>query len=330
MQLNKSIKFFLNYFLGPVLFVVLAFSIYQQIIHQPQLEETWHNIRQSFFSGNFVYIVFAVLLIAVNWGLEAWKWMLLVNNIRPVRFLQAYKAVLSGVSFSVALPNRVGEYLGRMLYMPPGSKLKTISATIVGSMAQLIITLVTGFFGLVIIHAQLLKQYPRFFIWYYFIAYGVLFYLIVLLFLYFNVRGGVALIKRWVKARKYLYLVESLGNFNSAFLVRLLLISFVRYLVFLLQYLLIFKAFEVDVSITNLTLVMSVVFLALAVIPSVALIEIGLRGEISLKLLGIFTLNSLGVGLTTIAVWFLNLIIPALIGSLFLLNIKLTNKNVSD
>ena len=39
MQLGKNIKIFINYFLGPLLFVWLAFSIYKQILRQPQLEE---------------------------------------------------------------------------------------------------------------------------------------------------------------------------------------------------------------------------------------------------------------------------------------------------
>ena len=72
---------------------------------------------------------------------------------------------------------------------------------------------------------------------------------------------------------------------------------------------------------------MSVVFLALAVIPSIALLEVGLRGEVSLRLMGLFSMNSLGIGLTSVTIWFINLIIPAIIGTLFLLNIKLLSKN---
>jgi hypothetical protein len=72
---------------------------------------------------------------------------------------------------------------------------------------------------------------------------------------------------------------------------------------------------------------MSVVFLALAVIPSIALLEVGLRGEVSLQLVGLFSANSLGIGLTSVTIWFINLVIPALIGTLLLLNIKLLSKH---
>ena len=138
MQMNKNIKIFINYFLGPLLFAWLIYSIYRQVLKQPQLEESWFHIRQSFQSYKIVYLVLGLLLIAVNWGLEAWKWMISVRTFYPVKFLQAFKAVLSGVSFSVTMPNRVGEYLGRIVYLPEGNRLKTISVTLVGSFAQLL------------------------------------------------------------------------------------------------------------------------------------------------------------------------------------------------
>jgi hypothetical protein len=68
---------------------------------------------------------------------------------------------------------------------------------------------------------------------------------------------------------------------------------------------------------------MSLVFLALAVIPSITLVELGIRGEISLHLIGIFAGNNLGILLTSVSVWFINLIMPALAGSLLILSIKI-------
>ena len=133
MQMNKNIKIFINYFLGPLLFAWLSYSIYRQIVKQPQLEESWFSIRQSFQSYKINYLIGAILLITVNWGLEAWKWMISVRTFYPIKFMQAYKAVLSGVSFSVTMPNRIGEYLGRIVYLPEGNRLKTISVTLVGS-----------------------------------------------------------------------------------------------------------------------------------------------------------------------------------------------------
>jgi hypothetical protein len=290
---------------------------------------SWEQIKASVASVKIVYLLFTTALIFVNWGLEAWKWKLLVSTVRPIKFLHAYEAVLSGVAFSVSLPNRIGEYIGRMFYQPEGSRLKTISLAIVGSIAQLLVTLCCGILGLVILKNSLLQAYPQAVIWYQFLLYGLVFATALLAFIYYKVSAVVALFSRWLSVHRYLYLVESLHKFNGSFLSKILLVSSLRYGVFLLQYILLFSLFEVSITPGAAVSAMSVVFLALAVIPSIALVEVGLRGEVSLRLVGLFSVNSLGIGLTSVTIWFMNLILPALAGTLLLLNVKLLSKNES-
>jgi len=327
--MNKNIKIFINYFLGPLLFVWLTYSIYRQIVKQPQLEESWFSIRQSFQSYKIIYLVVALVLIVVNWGLETWKWMISVRTFYPVKFPQAFKAVLSGVSFSVTMPNRVGEYLGRIMYLPEGNRLKTISVTLVGSFAQLLITIVMGTGGLIILKPLLVTQFPELKIWYQFILYGLVILVAVMLLIYFNVAGTVNLFNRWIRNEKYVYLVESLRKFHRVLLIQILLLSFLRYLIFVIQYILVFHLFEVNVAAGTIATVMSVVFLAMAVIPSIALVEVWLRGEISIKLMGLFSLNMLGIGFTSVTVWFINLILPAIAGSLLLLSLRVFKNGVN-
>lgn len=323
MQVNKSIKNFLNYFLGPLLFAWLAFTIYQQIVHQPQLGASWQAIKASFKSYKIVYLVIALLLLFVNWGLEAWKWKISVATVHPVSFFCAYEAVLSGVSFSVTMPNRVGEYLGRMIYLPEGSRLRTISVTLVGSFAQLLVTLIVGVAGLVVLRPALLSAYPQLLIWYQFVLYGLAAMVFLFTLVYFNVSGSIALFHRWFRTNKYLYLVEALGQFTNKLLLQVLALSFARYLVFIVQYVLVYYLFEVNVSAIIIAWVMSIVFLALAIVPSITLVDIGVRGQVSLQLMGIYSGNSLGISLATLVIWGINLIIPAILGSLLLLNFRI-------
>ena len=322
MQMNKNIKIFINYFLGPLLFAWLSYSIYRQIVKQPQLEESWLHIRQSFQSYKINYLVGAILLIAVNWGLESWKWMISVRTFYHIKFIQAYKAVLSGVSFSVTMPNRIGEYLGRIVYLPEGNRLKTISVTLVGSFSQLLITVFAGTVGFIFLKPSLIVQFPQLKIWYQFILYGLILVLAIMALVYFNVAGTVNLFNRWIKSKRYAYLVEALQEFHNKLLLRLLMLSLLRYVIFIIQYVLVFYLFEVNVSVATIATVMSVVFLAMAVIPSIALVEVWLRGEISIKLMGLFSLNTLGIGFTSVTVWFINLILPAITGSLLLLSLR--------
>lgn len=322
MPLNKSIKIFLNYFLGPLLFAWLAYSIYRQIMNQPHLETSWQMVRQSFASSKIWLLVGTVLLVAANWGLEARKWQLSVRSIHPVSFGQAYKAVLSGVSFAVSTPNRMGEYLGRMLYLPDGFRLRSISVTLVSSISQLLITLYAGFWGLIVLKNALVNTpyYSR--VFYQFALFGVGAGAVLLTIFYFETGVMGRLLNKWLAKTRYRYLIESLETFSNRLLLRMLLISALRYAVFVLQYLLLFRFFGVDVSLWNGVHALGTQFLTMAVIPSIALAEVGLRGEISLALLGLFSSNSLGISLTTVSIWFLNLVIPAVAGSGLILSLR--------
>jgi uncharacterized membrane protein YbhN (UPF0104 family) len=306
------------------------FSIVQQIRHQPQLETSWRQIQDSFHSVNLLFLIAAVCLVFVNWGIEAVKWKWSVASIRRISFWQALKAVLTGVTFSVTTPNRVGEYFGRMLYMPEGSRLKTISVTLVGSFAQMLVTLITGVVGLIVLKNELLSTFTQMYFWYQFVLYGLILLVGVLSFLYFKTAGAVLLFHRWFRHKKYLYLVEALKDFDNKLLTQVLLLSFARYAVFIVQYVLVFYLFEVQVELLSILWVMNVAFLAMAIVPSIALLEVGIRGEISLKLIGIFSANSLGIGLTSITIWFINLIVPAIVGSLLLLQIRIFQRKKAN
>src|SRR5262245_35141194 len=131
MKLNKNIKIFINYFLGPLLFAWLSYSIYKQVRRQPDLDEKWDLIRHSLESPKVFNLIGVFVLMIVNWGVESIKWKLAIQRIQKVSFFTSFKAILSGTSFSVTTPNRVGEYLGRVLYMEEGNRLKAIALTIV-------------------------------------------------------------------------------------------------------------------------------------------------------------------------------------------------------
>jgi len=186
MKLNKNIKIFINYFLGPVLFAWLSWSIYREIKHQPDLGKTWTAIKQSLQSPLLWNLVAVIALMFVNWSIEAFKWKISVKKIQEISFFKAFRAVLSGVSFSVSTPNRVGEYLGRVLYMDAGNKLKSISITIVGSMSQLIITLLMGCIGLLVLQSKIEEAHLIAPIWMEVVIYGVLAVLIILTLFYFR------------------------------------------------------------------------------------------------------------------------------------------------
>ncbi len=323
MKPGKSIKIFINYFLAPVLFCWLVYSIYRQILHQPDLERSWQHIRSTMGTSMIWNLLAVCALMIVNWSLETIKWRLSVRQIQEVNFFTAFKAVLSGVSFSVSTPNRIGEYLGRILYMKEGNRLKAISLTITSSISQLIITLVMGLVGILLLKNEIEKNGILTGIWIQVLLYGVLGTLIILTLFYFRLPWLVKWVDKLPANKRFSWLIVALEHFNATLLLQLLSLSLLRFLVFILQYYLLFRLFGVEVSLWQGWWAVSVAFLVMAIIPTIALFtDLGLRGQVNIKLIGLFSGNHLGIGLTSVSIWFINLIIPALVGSLLILSIK--------
>jgi uncharacterized membrane protein YbhN (UPF0104 family) len=327
MKLNKNIKILLNYILGPLFFIWMSWSIFNQVNNQPHLEESIQKIKESFNSPILINLFAVILLMPVNWALEAFKWKLSVQNVQQVSFLRSLKAIFSGVSFSVTTPNRIGEYLGRVLYMNEGNRLKVISLTIIGSISQLIITLFFGLTGLFLLKNRIIESglsgWPA---WINIVLIGGTFTLFILTVFYFKLNWLIKWIDKLPGIKKYAWLINELEKVDATLLFKILSISAIRYLVFGLQYLLLFQFFGVEVNAWQGFWAIAVVFFIMAVIPTIALFEIVQKVYVTKEIFAIFTINTLGIGLVTTTIWFINLVVPAAIGSLLILGIKFFRK----
>jgi hypothetical protein len=206
--------------------------------------------------------------------------------------------------------------------MQEGNRLKTISLTIACNISQLIITLFIGAIGLIVLLSQIEAGHIISAIWIKVILYGVIIALVVLTLFYFRLPWLVRWADRLPGNRRYAWLINALEDFNATLLLRLLSLSAVRFFVFIVQYYLLFRLFDVSVSWWQVFWAISVSFLVLAIIPTIAIIELFQRSMIIKTLVGLYSTNELGITLTTAGIWFINLIIPAIIGSLLILSIK--------
>ncbi|MEO7922717.1 MAG: lysylphosphatidylglycerol synthase domain-containing protein [Chitinophagaceae bacterium] len=322
MKLHRNIKIFINYFLGPLLFIWLSWSIYRQIKQQPGLEQAWQLIRESLSSPLLWNLVAVLILMMLNWSIEAVKWRISVSKIQPVSFSKAVKAILSGVSFSVSTPNRMGEYLGRVLYMDEGNRLKTISITIVGSISQLIITLLMGAIGLIVLRQGIEGAGLITTMWMNVILWGTIAALLVLTLFYFRLPWLIKWVDRLPGSKKFVYLLRALEDFSATLLLRLLSLSLLRFIIFIVQYYLLFHLFNVDISWWQVFWTISVSFLVMAAIPTIAIAELAQRGKVVTTIVGLYSVNGLGMTFATAGIWFINLILPAIAGSLLILSIK--------
>ena len=329
MKLNKNIKIFLNYVLGPLLFAWLSYSVFNQIKNQPNLEESWVNIKASFTDTRVLNFILVFVLMFVNWSLEALKWKISVQGVQPVSFFKSLKAIFSGVSFSVTTPNRTGEYLGRVLYMDDGNRLRVISLTILGSISQLLVTIFFGMLGLLILRHDIDKMsLSGWMEWLKDLGIiGASIAFIVLTVFYFRIGWLVKWIDKIPAIKKYIWLINELEKTDTTLLLRLLSISLLRYLVFATQYFLLFRFFGVEVNWWQGFWATAIVFFVMAITPTIELFEVVKKMYVTKEIFAIFTVNTLAIGFVTTTIWFINLVIPATIGSLLILGIKFFKKD---
>ena len=282
-------------------------------------------VRQAPFGTDAWKFWTVIFLVFVNWGLEARKWQLLVKAIEPMSFGRAFKSVLSGVTFSLNLPNRMGEYVGRMLYIQEGNRLRSISLYIAGGIAQLIITMLMGCLGLaylVFTGNEAVRLMGLSFFWLKVILYGSVFGTGLMFFFYFRLKWLTLLLERLPYADRFGRYINVLETIDANILLRLLSLSLVRYMVFVLQYIFMLQIMKVDTDYWQSFWLVTVMFWVLAIIPSFAIAELGIRGTVA-KTLFAFCKNLVGILAVTFCIWFINLFVPALIGSLLILSFKI-------
>ncbi len=295
--------------------------------NQPNLSDNWGAIKSSWHQPLLWLVIF---LMFVNWGIEARKWQLLVKHVQDISFIKAFKSVLSGSSVTMLTPNRVGEYGGRILYVEDGNRIKAISLTIVGSISQLLVTMLMGCFGLFFLRFisaernNALNVLPE--LWRTIIIYLSVGITVIILLFYMRLNWLVRMLEKVPALQKFVKHIQVLDEFSNMQLLHILFLSFIRYLVFVLQYVLLLQVMQVGIEAWLSFWLMSVFYLIMAIAPTFGFIELPLRAKTSWELLRFYSSNSLGVGAAALGIWFINLVIPAILGSLLILSIKIVKE----
>jgi MFS family permease len=247
--------------------------------------------------------------------------------------------VLSGVSISSFTPNRIGEYFGRVYILDKASHVEGILITILGSMSQLLVTIISGTIALILFIPGFLIEYtaPLSYLYQGIILLAVVFDVLLLLF-YFNVpilatlRDKLLKGKQMEKIRRFF---EVFSKFSFRDLCRVIMLSFFRYLVFTGQYYLLLKIFSVPVPFFEAIVMISLIFLVISVIPTIFLTELGVRDSVAIFLFGIYFSRTgmmndeirMGILTASTVLWLINLAFPAMLGTFFVLRLKFFRRN---
>lgn len=324
-KLNKTY----NFLIRTVILLFTLFYLYEQLFKKHNLHDFSRNIQDVVnFKGFWFFLLMVLLLIPINLLLESYKWQLLIAKMEKINLWQSFRAVLTGISVSMFLPNRVGDYLGRVFILKKADRLQATMATVLGSVAQLLTTLLFGAVSLIIFLPHWLNSSNSLNNWTYV---GLVFSIVVLAFL---------LVFSFLNFSAFTYVLQKLSGraykriaryavvfswYKANELLKILVISILRYLVFSFQFYLLLRILQVPVNYLQAMVIIGLIYLLMTIIPTIALSEVGVRGSVSLYVFGLFfgtavmseNLNQQIVTASS-ALWLFNLALPALLGALFI------------
>lgn len=320
---NKNKTIIIKYLVSPIVLGILIFALYHQLIQQSNLAQKWSELHVIWKSP---LLWSTLLLMFVNWGLESYKWKLLIEPLEEITFFRAFLSVLSGCSITLLTPNRTGEFAGRIVWLKSENRIKGISSAFVGSLSQLTVTFIAGTFGCYVMF--FLFAFDGFFYNHPYIRISLLFLLLVLdlflLLIYFNTKLIIPVLKAMRVPEKWINYTEVLKDYNRKYLLKILLISTIRYFVFIFQYVLILILMLDNQPLSEMWILTMVFLLLMTLLPALGLFDLPIRTGTGLLVFGLISDNVLGIQLTAFVIWLINFIIPTCFGAL-LLSYSLSN-----
>ena len=325
MNFKKTLSFLIK--IGIVVFSL--YFLYKELVLKNDIVNFDKSLFFKLITDNIILIIIVLFLMFLNWFLEALKWRYMISKIEKVSIYTSLKAVFAGITVSSFTPNRVGEYGGRVFYLEKADRLKGVIITFIGSMSQLLITILFGSISFIILSELLFESKVLFSAISKFklLVFLLLFLLNVFIFYFFyNVHSFISFFNLNKYINRFKQYIQTFTIYNSSELTNILLFSFSRYIVFSIQFLILLNVFEIDSSTFHSMLSVMLIFLFVSIIPTIVVAEIGVRGSVAIYVFSLFTINSIGVFSSTLLLWIINLVIPSLIGIYFVFNLNFFRK----
>ena len=276
----------------------------------------WLQIGR-FDAKDILFTLLCCLLLLLNQGLEAKKWQILVQKCYPdLTFSTAIRAVLAGNTAGIFTPNRIGEYAGRVYFLPEGKRIEATALTVVDRFFQMLVTLCLGW---VAAYSLPLPYSSPALFHFGLIAMGIaclgLSFLCVFPHKIVAWAAQKPLFHRWKVIEKSLFV---LSQTLSKTLAKVFLLSFLRNLTFSLQYYLLMLAFEYDKSVYLGFMMIWLIYLIKSLIPSISLAELGIRESVALAVMQFFGVAAFTAISSTFLLYLINIALPAVAGVFFI------------
>ncbi|OUD37454.1 lysylphosphatidylglycerol synthase domain-containing protein [Flavobacterium sp. FPG59] len=290
-----------------VLIVAGAFYfIYNQLAHNDKLD--WQKFIVLFQKNQSITgIAFLLLLSALNRFFEILKWQNLVAFIHKITLGEATKQVLGALTAGLFTPNGVGEYAGKALFFEKKETKKIIFLNLICNGIQMILTVIFGLFGLLYFNAQYHVITIK--------TVALIFGMVLLLFIIlFSVK------KITIKGHSIEKLIHKINEIPKSIHQKNILLGICRYFVFSHQYYFLFLAFDVDLPYFTLIATISSVYFLASSLPTFQFLDFAVKGSVAVYFFGILGVNEWIVIFISTLMWFLNVVLPVVIGTYYVLN----------
>lgn len=289
-----------------------GYFIYQRLLENKELDiKVFYQkvIENDVFAlKNLSFLLFLTFL---NWFLEVLKWQNLVSFIKQISLLTALKQSLAAHTTSLITPNKIGEYGAKVMFFKPLQRKTIVGLNLVGNFYQLTATLFFGFlgFGYFVFQHNVEIDFHRIFRGF------LLFVILIATFLlgtkHFNRKNY-----RVTKAKQFI------GKISIGINLKTVGLSFLRYLIFSHQFYVLLLIFNIKIGYINaLSAIVSVYFVA-SFVPMLTLFDVVLKSTVAVWVFSYFRVNVVSILSITSLLWLLNFVLPALIGSYFVLTFK--------
>lgn len=252
--------------------------------------------------------------VPVNWFLEWRKWQVSLSEIHhSVERKAQFHAFAAGMVTGFFTPSMLGNFIGRMSFFDRAQKMNVVYLTQYGNLAQFTATMVFGAFACIAMEDSFLPQQLQFLSFSFVIAVAIgsiLFYL----FLDKFIRKV-----RWINSQ---IAVEGDASLSLPFKVQLLILSCFRHAIFTIQFSLLLSAFGVSFDWSIILLIWQI-YLVVTLVPSLFFGKILIRDSIAWLMLSPMGFDIHQVFSTTLWIWILNLLLPALV---FLIIVNVNRK----
>lgn len=308
MQIDKKNKVLVNRVIQLLILISVGIFIYFKL-HQQEVSFSYKILKHSFDSYRLIWII-VLLLMPLNWFLEIIKWKKLCKPLGNVSLKSAASGVLSGLSFSFITPHGWGDYFGRIMVLNYEDRGKLVGALFFGKMTQLFITVIAGILGII----MFVEVWPFLYLWYFVI------FLVVAALIAFN-KTIYKLIKPYLFRIRYFFKI--IKTYSAKLILEVTGLSLLRYLVFTLQFLLIMKILDVDLSIIVIISGITWIFLVKSIIPSFNFLsDLGIREVGAVMFFENYMTDTGPVISATFIIWIINILMPAIFGSFFIFYLK--------